>query len=212
MNVVLPLRAEPSPAALHMGQFCCAKGAGLRQLDKGGGSCKLRAADLCNGQKRGPWGGSASTRLLPWRLSHINSSGDCGCKRYISSVRKGSAQSKGSRSCPRKMATECWWIQSREVTLWVQTSGTYLGPNVMIRHDIMLAFRLACLTGMLRFFLFRGVKRFCCKPNKRRYCLRVEHKRLWKICQESVCAFLIPKHGRLKKKKKSIKRHPTIVF
>lgn len=54
MNVVLPLRAEPSPAALHMGHFCCAKGAGLRQLDKGGGSCKLRAADLCNGQKKGP--------------------------------------------------------------------------------------------------------------------------------------------------------------
>lgn len=200
-----------SSCIAHGAILLCQRGR-TQAAGQGGRLLQTPCCWLVQWAEKRAWGGSASTRLLPSRRSHINSSGDCECKGYISSVRKGSAQSKGSRSCPRKMATECWWIQSREVTLWVQTSGTYLGPDVMIRHDIMLAFRLACLTGMLRFFLFRGVKRFCCKPSKRRYCLRVEHKRLWKICQESACAFLIPKHGRLKKKKKSIKRHPTIVF
>lgn len=75
------------------------------------------------------WGGSASMQLVPWRRSHVNSSRGCECNRYIFSVRKESAQSKGSCSCPRKMATECWWIQSRDVILGVQTSGTYLGPE-----------------------------------------------------------------------------------
>lgn len=55
---MLPLRAEPSPAALHMGQFCCARGAGHGQLHKGGGWGRQRAlasslrgaAHLCNRQ------------------------------------------------------------------------------------------------------------------------------------------------------------------
>lgn len=77
----------------------------------------------------------------------------------------------------------------------------------------MLAFRLAHLTGMsLRFPLFRGVKHFCCKPSKRRYCLRVEQKRLWKICQESACALLVPKHGRLKKKCEKFQKAPSDCF
>lgn len=58
MNVVLPLWAEPSPAVLHMGQFCCAKGAGRRQLRKGGGwgrhcalaNSLLGATHSCNGR------------------------------------------------------------------------------------------------------------------------------------------------------------------
>lgn len=74
--------------------------------------------------------------------------------------------------------------------LGVQTSGTNFSPDVMIRHEITPAFRLSLFTGMsLRFPLFRGVKHFCCKPCKIRYCLRVEQKRLWKFCQESACAF-----------------------
>lgn len=36
MNVVLPLQAVHSPDASHMGQYSCAKGAGHRQLCKGG--------------------------------------------------------------------------------------------------------------------------------------------------------------------------------
>lgn len=53
---MLPLQAEPSPAALHRGQFCSAKGAGYRQLCKGGSwgrqhalaNSLLDAAHLCN--------------------------------------------------------------------------------------------------------------------------------------------------------------------
>lgn len=123
---------------------------------------------------------------------------------YFLGGKGGARGRKGSLLAPvpgRSLLSADGSGRGRSRSLEVRTSGMSLGPDVMIRRDITLAFRLTRFTGMsLRLPLFRGVKHFCCKPSKRRYCLRVEQKRLWKICQESACALLVPKHGRLKKK------------
>lgn len=51
--------------------------------------------------------------------------------------------------------------------LRVWPSGIYFGPDLMLKCDIMPAFRLTQLTGMsLRLPLFGGVKHFCCKAVK----------------------------------------------
>lgn len=199
MSVAPPLWAEACAAASHKGQSCSAKGAGCRRLHRevaaGGrvllpslsrvrqmdGQERVAGADL---QPRCSRPGTAGTSTTQGALS----------RDVVCSWGKGWL---ASCPCPRRIVTECCWIRSREVTLRVWPSGTGFEPDLMIKCDIIPAFRLTQLTGMpLRFPLFGGVKHFCCKPSKRRYCLRVEQKRLWKICQESACALLVPKHGR----------------
>lgn len=134
MNVVLPLWAEPSPAALPVGQFCCAKGAGSRQLHKRGGrrghralaNSLLGAAHLCNrpmGRKE--WrGGPASTWLLAWHCSHLNGTRGCKHKRYVF---------WGGKEVPREKAPcslllfqkDCYWA------LTVRVEGGHVwGPDL----------------------------------------------------------------------------------
>lgn len=148
---------------------------------------------------KGGGGGSAAPMLSSWHCRHLHDtrSSEHRCCVFLGGERGWSKGWLASCPCPRRIVTECCWIRSREVTLRVWLSGTGFEPDLMIKCDIIPAFRLTQLTGMpLRFPLFGGVKHFCCKPSKRRYCLRVEQKRLWKICQESACALLVPKHGR----------------
>lgn len=193
--------AEASPAAWHMGQLCSVTGAGHRWLHgevAAEAMCLHNPFPSCNrwmGWKEWqgwiciPCPGTAGTSMTPQGALSINAV-------YFWGERRDWAKGwLASCPCPRKIAAEFWWIGTREVMLGVWPSGIYFGPDLMIKCDII--FRLTQLTDMpLRFPLFEGVKHFCCKPSKRRYCGRVEQKRLWKMCQESACALLVPKHSR----------------
>lgn len=125
--------------------------------------CALAISCATDGwaEKRGR-SGSAS---LSWHRSHLHDTRNSEHKRCV--FLWGQGGWLASCPCPRKIEAECWWIGSREVMLRVWPSGIYFGPDLMLKCDIMAAFRLTQLTGMsLRLPLFGDVKHFCCKAVK----------------------------------------------